>query len=67
LQLLISSIQLPNGSFQREREEMKTENLWGIVFSQQRNFFNFKLMINQQKNYQAFEKIKSQKATKNTY
>jgi hypothetical protein len=41
--------ELPERVKERERE-MKTENLWGILFPQQKNFFNFKLMINQQKN-----------------
>jgi len=49
---------------EREREEMKTENLWGIFFPQQKNFFNFQLMINQQKHYHPIDKIKSQKTTK---
>jgi len=46
---------------------MKTENLWGIFFPQQKNFFNFKLMINQQKNDHPIDKIKSQKTTKKTH
>jgi hypothetical protein len=60
--------ELPEREREREREEMKTENPWGISFPQQKNFFNFKLTINQQKNDHPIDKIKSQKTTKkNTY
>jgi hypothetical protein len=51
-------------SREREREEMKTENPWGIFFPQQKNFFNIKVMINQQKNDHPIDKIKSQKNNK---